>query len=546
MKRVKKAEAVHWFLYQIKSNLPPIFLLAGLSMAASLLGVFFVLTSRNVIDIATGVRTGNLLESCLLMIAVILLQQTLSIISSLLQQKTVLKGEITLKTRLLRNLLQKEWLALSPYHSGDLMTRFTSDVSISISAVFSMLPDTLALVTQLTASFFVLLSLDSTFALLVLFIGPALLVFGNFFSKKIKTYHRECQESESRARSLLQEILQNITLIKIFRQEAHSSDRVQSALRDNAALQMKKARYGAFSGAGLAIGFWFGYLFAIAWGSYRLSLGAITFGTMTAFLQLVGQIQSPFQGLSRLFPRLYSALASAERLLQIETLSQEPPAAAQDFQYLPLKMLKVQNLFFSYDTHTLLENVNLQFHSGQLIIITGPSGKGKTTLFRLFLGLLLPQTGTLQAITNDGTEHTLNNHTRSFFTYVPQGNSLLSGTLRENLLFGRPEALEKEIQEALQIAALDELVRQLPQGLDTIIGEKGFGLSEGQAQRVSIARAWLHPAPVLLLDEATSALDGLTEAVILENIKAALGERICLFISHRESVSASGHVIVQI
>ena len=326
MKFVKikeKNKEIRWLIKQSKQILPYLLLFVFLSIAVSLCGVVFALASRSVIDTAVSSDKSGLLYKCLIMLAVILLQLSVQALYSILNVKASIKMEFDLKTSLYKTILKKDWLQISKYHSGDLMTRMTSDIGVITGGITDIVPTVIAMITQIIAAFSVLLTFDPTFAVIALILGPFVVLIGMLYSRRIKKLHILCQESDAKARSFIQEALQNLLLIKTFTSENNSIDNFGKALTENYRLQIKKNYFGVFSGSGLSFGFWLGYLFAIAWGSFRLSTGFITFGTLTAFLQLVGQVQSPFHGMARIFPKIYSTIASAGRILAIEEMPDE-------------------------------------------------------------------------------------------------------------------------------------------------------------------------------------------------------------------------------
>lgn len=552
MKRKKILEVfnfkvIRWMWKLSKQIWSHLLLFILLSIVISLCSVVFALASRNVIDTATGAG-GNrlLLYDCLIMFGVVVVQLALQAFAGLVNTKATIRLEAGMKQRLFETILGKDWLHISRYHSGDLMARVTSDIGVISGGITGIVPDVVAMLAQLVAAFAVLMTFDVTFAVIALIIGPLVVFIGMLYSKKIKHLHIDCQESDAKARSFIQEALQNLLLIRTFTNEKTSAQRYEDALQENNRLQMKKNAFSILSGSGLSLGFWLGYLFALAWGSYRLSTGFITFGTMTAFLQLVGQVQSPFHSLTRTFPRIYSTFASAGRVMEIEELPGEATGGSLPGQ-MPepgeINGLVLRQVSFSYDRDVILTKADLQLGRGELAIIAGPSGEGKTTLFRMLLGLLRPSSGSIHLTCQNGESLPMGAETRRYISYVPQGNFVLSGTIEENIRYGRADATMDEIVRCAKAACIYDFILEQPDQFATMVGERGMGLSEGQAQRLAIARALLRDAPVLLLDEATSALDEDTETRILEHLQAFAQDRICLFVSHRESVNkACGRV----
>ncbi|MDE6032066.1 MAG: ABC transporter ATP-binding protein/permease, partial [Oscillospiraceae bacterium] len=376
----------------------------------------------------------------------------------------------------------------------------------------------------------VLLTLDWRFGLV--FMGAGLFVFAStrFFRPKMKKLHTRVQEREGIVRSFLQETVENLLAVRVF-----SAERKMLAQNDENQLNMYKSRmrrsvFGISANAGLGLAFGAGYVFALMWGAAGIYEGTMSYGTLTAVLQLVNQIQSPFAGLSSLFPKYFSMCASGERIIALEALPEEKPAekllSAEEF-----KKVVLDNVSFSYGENHVLKDVGIEIEKGDFVSLTGISGGGKSTLFLLLLGAYRPEKGSV-SFRSDGGSFAAGRETRPLFAYVPQGNLLFSGTIRENISFLNDGAEESEIYKAAETACAREFIEALPDGMDTRVGENGFGLSEGQAQRIAVARAVLGGAPILLLDEATSALDEQTEARLLKNISKLDGKTVVI-VTHR-------------
>jgi ABC-type multidrug transport system fused ATPase/permease subunit len=472
-------------------------------------------------------------------------QISLRSVIKLIDTHTTVKLLARLKAGLFESILRKEWIRIGEYHSGDLMDRFQNDIETAADGIMSIVPDILSLFAQLISAFYVLFTLDALYSFLTLLIGPVILIAGRLYGKKIKQHHIRCRESESSVHTFLQESLQNLLLIKTFSSEKRSVEKLSELLERNSDRQIRRSRFGVCSGFGLSLGFWLGYIFSVIWGAYRLSTGFITVGTLTAFIQLANRIQSPFAGLTRILPTIFASLASAGRLIEVETIAEEPPRiipvpadmeqAMQKTRF--VETLILYNVSFSYQEEKILNQVGFKLTKGDFVSLEGASGEGKTTLFRILLGLIRPEEGTLLIADSDSNEIPVDLHSRSLFSYVPQGNTVLSGTIEENLLYGCPNASEDDIWRCIDAACLREFVEELPDRLKTHLGERGLGISEGQAQRIAIARALLRQTPIFLFDEATSALDESTEAKIIENLKKWMKDQICIFVSHRKTIS---------
>ena len=538
IKVFKKKRTLLWMLAQSEKVKLQLILLIILSIGTTLCGVILVISSKTVIDTATSADNSGLLSKCLIMALIIVINVGLQSLTNVMNTRTTVRFEAYLKEKLFEKILGKEWIGAIKFHSGDLMTRFTSDINIVSNGITGIIPVIFALFTQLIAAFYVLLVLDSTFAFIALILGPTVILFGRYYSKKSKRYHTLCQESDSEARSFLQEALQSLILIKTFSTEGKIVGSYKNALDNNIKIQIRRNSFSVLAGMGLSLSYWLGYIFAIGWGSYRLSMGYISFGTMTAFIQLIGQVQLPFMGLAKTFPQIFSVIASSERLIEIENIPDETSNEKLDeTEIVEVEKLVIDGVGFSYNDENILEDINIEFNQGEFIILAGPSGEGKTTLLRMLLGLLTPASGRLYLLGKKGEQIKIDSSTRRYFTYVPQGNLILSGTIEENIKYGNSDASYDAVVECAKAACIYDFIMEQPQQFKTLIGERGIGLSEGQAQRIAIARALLHSAPILLFDEATSALDQSLEKDVLENLKDYAKEKILIFVSHRKSIN---------
>lgn len=506
-------------------------LLTGISSAGT---VVFALVSRRVIDIAVGDRQGSLLASVGWLIAVLLLQIVIDVFNSQFNARIAGKMEMRIKDRVFAELFRKQWSEVSRFHSGELLNRLNSDSHIVVSGIVGFVPKLVSLVTRLTACLAVLLMLDARFTAIMLGFGVLLLACSRVYGKKVKQLHKDCQETDGKAHAFTQEGLENRLMIQAFEGSDYVRGRLGERLKGHFAAVIRRNRWSAAASGVMHLLFSGSYYAALAWGAFRLAAGTITYGTLTAFLQIVGQIRLPFMNMSGLMPQYYNMLASAERLIELECLPDEPRSVSPsvDWRAESLQSIEMAGVRFAYeDEHTVLADADLTVRRGEFVALTGFSGIGKSTLFKLLLGFYPPQSGTLTAVTGTG-EYPLGADTRGLFAYVPQQSVLLSGTIRENIAFCCPDATEEAIWAAAETAAIADVIRDLPDGLDSPLGERGAGLSEGQIQRLAIARAVLCGAPVLLLDEATASLDEATEERVLRNLRA-LPDKTCLCISHR-------------
>ncbi|NGM83808.1 ABC transporter ATP-binding protein [Paenibacillus sp. 7124] len=509
-----------------------------LNVVISLSGAALAVASKQVIDhaVQSSMRLSGVYAIAFALILILQLG-----LSSLLTLRTVRLRETVandLQLRFMDRLYRTEWSAAGKYHSGDLLTHLTSDAANVTDGLINTLPNIIALIVQFAAAFLTLLYFDKTLALFAFVLGPVSVLISWYIGRKLKRMQHQIQSAESRYRSLLHECIQNLLIVKTFENEQNSLEKVQASQQNRLFWILKRTRFNAAADLTMGIGYRLGFFLAFIWGAFRISTGAASFGMFTAFLQLVGQIQGPLEGLARTFPVLIAMITSAERLIVFQQLQpeakKEAPSSVDEES---LSELRMEHVAYSYESSKpILTDVNLRIKPGELVALIGTSGEGKTTLLRLLLALLEPQSGNISIIGKSREPLRLSADTRSYFSYVPQGNTLFSGTIEGNLRIGNPAATDEEIRAALDTACASSFIEKLPHGIHTVIGEHGSGLSEGQAQRIAIARALLRPAPILLLDEATSALDMDTEWAVLQNIRNAEPPRTCIAITHRLSV----------
>lgn len=506
-------------------------LIGCISVACSLL---FVLFSKNAIDIATGVREGQLLHYGIAMGVLILFEIVLHAVDNWIANRLDVEMRNTFRTRFFGLLLQSEWQGKERYHSGDVLNRMVQDLGAVVSVITTTIPFAVITVIQLVASFCFLYSMDRTLAIVLVLILPFFSLLSRIYITRMRRMTKAVRESESRIHSVMQESLQHKTIVKTLEQSGGMMQRLAGWQERLLGEVIQRTRFSVLSRGLVSMGFSAGYLTAFLWGVFSIQGGVITFGVMTAFLQLVGRIQRPLADLARMIPTLVSALTSAERLMELEELPMEPTGEA--VRMVGKAGVRLSDVSFQYDDgeEEVITHLTEDFPPGSLTAILGETGAGKTTLVRLILALVRPTEGRVTLY--DGVrEVEVSPQTRGNLVYVPQGNTLFSGTIRDNLLLGRPDATDEELWEVLRIACA-EFVLSLPEGLDTACGEQGGGLSEGQAQRIAIARSLLRPGSVLLLDEATSALDPETERRMLERLTDARDGRTVIFVTHRTAV----------
>ncbi|MBQ6587537.1 MAG: ABC transporter ATP-binding protein [Butyrivibrio sp.] len=527
-------EYFKWCLSYTKPYVPQLFLIMVFDLLATLMSVGMAVIGKEMIDRASIGNLSDFWKIIVVYIAVILGSQFLGIISGLFSTIVYEKFGFGIRKNVYRKILDTCWIDVSKYHTGDLMTRLTSDVGTVSDGIATTIPTIIRLIVELLVTFFTLAYYDIRLALFALMVAPIALLSSVILGKRLKVLTVKVQESESRYRSFMQESLANILIEKSFCLEDYSEDRLTKLRDERIYWVFKRTRTNMFASAAMGLSFQLGYIGAFTWGAICIARNTITYGTMTVFLQLVNRIQSPIISLAQLVPRLISMLASAGRIIEIQNLPKEEYTGAR---IEPEKIgVKVDTISFGYTDELVFEDASIDFKPGEFTAIVGKSGIGKTTLVRLIMAFTNKMKGNIEFYNAAGETMSASPDARNFIAYVPQGNTLFSGSIKANILMGKKDATDEEIIEALKSAAAYDFVKDFPDGIDTVIGEKGIGISEGQAQRIAIARALVRKAPFLILDEATSSLDESTELSVLEGIRKWNPSPTCLLITHRRSV----------
>lgn len=497
----------------------------------------FIYATKLAIDIATGQDTPHSLTlATLLIICIMLCHILLGYARRWMGQILSIRAQNAMQQRLFHHTLCAQWEGTRTRHTGDLLNRLERDVRDITLCITDTLPSALTVGVRFIGAFWFLFSMDPRLALLLCIIAPAFILCSRIYVRRMRIVTGEIRNTDSAIQSLMQESLTHNTVIKTLEHEQTTLSllcQLQTTLLRQVS---RRTWFSTNSNALINMGFSIGYLITFIWSIHSLQEKIITYGTMLAFIQLIGQIQSPFRDMLRFMPIMIGAFTAGERLMEIEETKPEEKGSA--IQLGPNIGIRLSNISYAYPEghRNILDNFSYDFAPGTRTAILGETGAGKTTLVRLILSLIHPQQGTLEIYDNTRSYY-ISPMTRGNIVYVPQGNTLFSGTIRSNLLMGNPKASEQEMEEALNIACA-HFVKQLPLGLETPCGENGTGLSEGQMQRICIARALLRKGNILLFDEATSALDSTTEEQLLNNLCNWLTpKQTLIFITHRLSVT---------
>lgn len=508
-------------------------LLGLLDVGVSLGSVWAV---KNAIDVASHSRSGSLYAAVAVMGVLILCDFAINIAQIWVKNILGVRAQNRMQQRMLDRILRSEWHGRDKLHSGDVLNRLELDVSQVVTFLTETIPNTLSVLALFIGSFFYLFSMDALLAVIIIAVLPLFLVVSRVYVGRMRLLTRLVRESDSRVQSVLQETVQNRMLIKTLEKDAAmvgKLENTQSELRRNV---VRRTVFSVFSNLILNFGFALGYLIAFLWSAVRMYNHTLSFGGMTAFLQLVARIQTPARNLTKLMPAFVSVLTAAERLMELEENPLEPQGEPVYIAAGNGVGVRLEDVSYAYDAEEedVIKDFSYDFTPGSCTAILGETGAGKTTIVRIILALIRPRKGRAVVYNALGEEHELSSLTRCNFVYVPQGNTLLSGTIRDNLRLGRLSATDDDMREALERACAD-FVFSLPEGLDTVCSEDGGGLSEGQAQRIAIARALLRDCNIMLFDEATSSLDPDTERRLLRNLLENSGKTI-IFVTHRMAV----------
>ena len=527
-------QIVPWLWKALKGNRLQVALNAMLGLLGVAVSLSTVWAMQNAIDIASHAVSGSLFWAVGIMAALILCDFAINISRTWIRNILGVKAQNRMQQQMLDRLLRSEWQSKERMHSGDVINRLEMDVNNVVVFVTETLPNALSVVALFIGAFCYLAHMDAYLALVTIGILPVFMLLSRLYVGRMRKYSRDVRNSDSQVQSILTETVQNRMVVKTLECDDMMVRRLGDTHTELRHRVRRKTKFSVFSRLILNAGFASGYLVAFLWSAVRLYEGTITFGAMTAFLQLVYRIQGPARDITKLAPAFVSVLTAAERLMELEQM----PLEAQGEQRLVqapcgIRLTGVTYAYADEPDKKVIDNLSFDFKPGTCTAVLGETGAGKTTLVRMILSLVRPQDGKV-CIYNNENETEVSPLTRCNFVYVPQGNTLLSGTIRDNLMLGNPEATDEMMREALEKSCAG-FVMQLPDGLETKISESGGGLSEGQAQRLAIARALLRNRSVMIFDEASSALDPDTERKLLENILRD-NDKTVIFITHRHAV----------
>ena len=534
-------ETWKWILSYSKRYKKTIAFYLFLGIFSTVFSLISSIASKQLIDIVTGHLKDKMLIMAIVMVSMALFSLLFSSIISRVSLKLTINIQNDIQSDIFQKIQEASWLSISEYHSGDILNRFATDVGTVAGNAITWLPSLVISLFNFFATFAVIMYYDVTMAFISLASAPILLFVSQYLMGKMREYSKKVKELNSQVMSFEQETFSNMNTIKAFGITDHYADQLkmwQGKYRDfNLEYNMFSIKTNiAMSLLGMVVQY-----ASFGWGVYRLWSGHITYGEMTLFLGQGGKLSSAFNSLVGYIPHVLNSSVSAGRVLELVKLPREIHHEQESNQLRETMdqgfTVMLKDVFFRYvEDKTVLKESDFVAKPNEIVAIVGPSGEGKTTMLRLFLGLILPEKGKASLLDSEGNEVPMNADTRQYFSYVPQGNTIFSGTIADNLRLIKQDATDEEIIEALKIACAWDFVEKLPQGIDSPVGERGRGLSEGQAQRIAIARAVLRDAPIMLLDEATSALDVETERKVLRSIIQKKPNKTCIVATHRPSV----------
>lgn len=532
-----------WFINKIKPAIIPITFITILSSFSSILSVYEALISKNLVDSAINKNYNSLKEFIFIFIAIIIIQLTIGSLLQIIKTKSNENLKNSIHNALYSHIINSKWLYSSKYSSVEYLTRITNDTSSICSIALDTIPNIVSFSIMLLLSFITLIKFSKTLAFISITVFPIFLLIGKFLGRKHKEIYIDYQQETVKYNNYIQETIKNIIISKSFTLEKFHLSKLKEIQKNKMNISIRQCFWSIIANSILEIGSLIGYISALFFGVFSIFNGTNSFGTLVALMQLFNNIEEPFIKLSKVIPKIITCIAASERIKEIENLPSEDNINDNTNKNLKTSNLalsnisiSIKNLYFKYSksANNILENINLNIKSGEIIGIIGPSGEGKTTLVRILLSLIEPSKGDI-LIKNNSFKIPLNKNIRKYISYVPQENTLISGTIKENILLGNLKASNKDIKEALSLANTLPFINLLPNKFNTEINENSSCISGGQAQRISIARAFLKKAPIIILDEATSALDKKSEEFILNSLKTLDYNPIIIIITHKDT-----------
>lgn len=514
-----------------------------LGVLTTVMGLASSVGSKYLIDAVTGQDSGNIALIALFIVAMGLFSIGINAITTMISARINIKVNNEIQAEVFDKILVADWISMKEFHSGDLLNRLNGDVNTVASSILSWIPSLITRSAQFFGILAIILYYDPTMAVIALGSAPVMLIVSKTLMKKMRDYNKRMRQVSSDVMSFNEESFQNIQSIKAFDLVGLFSKRLRDVQQNYKDVFLDYNKFSVYTSSFMSVVGMFVAYACFGWGVYRLWTGHITFGTMTLFVQLSGQLSSSFKSIVSLVPSAISATTSAGRIMEFFKIKDESELEDDKAKLIQNntqgKGLSVvlDDVEFSYNKNkTVFQHADIVANPGEIVALVGPSGEGKTTMIRLLLGLINTKSGNASIRDINGVSCKISSATRRFFAYVPQGNTIFSGTIAENMRMVKQDATDAEIVEALKAACAYDFVNRLPDGINSKVGERGSGFSEGQAQRLSIARALLRKSPILLLDEATSALDVFTERQVLRNIMNMGYARTCIVTTHRPSV----------
>lgn len=530
-----------WIVKALNKRKWMVGLLTIIQSVMAISGIVFALLMRSVIDNAVLKDYAAFWRAVVALVILICLQILLRFCNRFVEEDTHAAIENRLRQKSLQGILQMEFSRVKEYHTGELMNRITSDVAIISDGAVTLVPSLAAMALRIIGVLLVMGTIDWRIALVFLLAGCMIAALSILPRKWQKKLHKKVQEADGEVKSYLQESLESLLVIHAFGCEEKIESTSVEKMRQHRCIRRKRTNLFNVMGSGLRLCIQCGYLFGLAWCGVGIMEGKITYGTLTAVIQLIGQIQTPFANIGSTLPKYSSMLASAERLMEIteqtEHLKQTDETMSREEVYQKMQSICFENVSFAYDTdRTVLKNESFDVQKGEFVALIGSSGIGKSTIMKLLLSVYQPQEGEIRIQTEEGTL-ALSQLPSGMFAYVPQGNYLMSGSIWEVVGFAETsDTIDRSrVEEACKAACAHEFISELPNGYDTVLGERGDGLSEGQMQRLAVARAVYSGCPILLLDEATSALDANTERRMIMSLKQ-MSDYTVFLVTHRKEV----------